>query len=87
MQSHIKRISNGDYNIEKRGHLYAYIERHEGKEEELVPIINEIVITRAEPVSYTHLDVYKRQHYMCAFSMDIVFLMLFYVYKSALKLL
>ena len=25
--------------------------------------------------------------YMCAFSMDIVFLMLFYVYKSALKLL
>ena len=26
-------------------------------------------------------------HYMCAFSMDIVFLMLFYVYKSALKLL
>ena len=32
MQSHIKRIANGDYNIEKRGHLYAYIERHQGQE-------------------------------------------------------
>ena len=54
MQSHIKRIANGDYNIEKRG-LYAYIERHEGKEEELVPIINEIGITRAEPATWLEL--------------------------------
>ena len=52
MQSHIKRIANGDYNIEKRGHLYAYIDRNNGNEEELVPIINEISITRAEPAKW-----------------------------------
>ena len=46
MQSHIKRIVQGDYKIEKRGHLYAYIDRNDGKEEELVPIINEIVIVQ-----------------------------------------
>ena len=52
MQSHIKRIVQGDYKIEKRGHLYAYIDRNDGNEEELVPIINEIVITRAEPAKW-----------------------------------
>ena len=57
MQSHIKRIANGDYNIEKRGHLYAYIDRNNGNEEELVPIINEIVITRAEPAKMARINM------------------------------
>ena len=63
MQSHIKRIVQGDYKIEKRGHLYAYIDRNDGNEEELVPIINEIVITRAEPAKMAriHMSV-NNQH-------------------------
>ena len=49
--------------IEKRGHLYAYIDRNDGNEEELVPIINEIVITRAEPAKMAriHMSV-NNQH-------------------------
>ena len=63
MQSHIKRIVQGEYKIEKRGHLYAYIDRNDGNEEELVPIINEIVITRAEPAKMAriHMSV-NNQH-------------------------
>ena len=44
MQSHIKRIVKGDYKIEKRCHLYAYIDRNDGKEEELVQLLTKLLL-------------------------------------------
>lgn len=57
LQSHIKRIAQGDYTIEKRGHLHAYIDREYGTREDLVPIINEVVITRSEPAKMARINL------------------------------
>lgn len=57
LQSHIKRIAQGDYTIEKRGHLHAYIDREDGIREDLVPIINEVVITRSEPAKMARINL------------------------------
>ncbi|MDY5481575.1 MAG: NAD(+)/NADH kinase [Veillonella caviae] len=57
LHSHIKRIVEGDYTIEKRGHLHAYINREDGSVEDLIPIINEIVITRAEPAKMARINL------------------------------
>lgn len=57
LQSHIKRIAQGDYTIEKRGHLHAYIDRGDGTREDLVPIINEVVITRSEPAKMARINL------------------------------
>jgi len=57
LQSHIKRIAQGDYTIEKRGHLHAYIDREDGTREDLVPIINEVVITRSEPAKMARINL------------------------------
>ena len=57
LQSHIKRIAQGDYTIEKRCHLHAYIDREDGTREDLVPIINEVVITRAEPAKMARINL------------------------------
>ena len=57
LQSHIKRIAKGDYTIEKRGHLHAYVDREDGTKDELVPIINEIVITRSEPAKMARINL------------------------------
>ena len=46
-----------DYTIEKRGHLHACIDREDGSKEELVPIINEVVITRAEPAKMARINL------------------------------
>ena len=57
LQSHIKRIAQGDYTIEKRGHLHAYIDREDETREDLVPIINEVVITRSEPAKMARINL------------------------------
>lgn len=56
LESHIKRIKQGEYSIEQRGHLHAYINRNNGKED-LVPIINELVVTRFEPAKMARINL------------------------------
>ena len=56
MTSHIKRIANGDYVIENRGHLHAKIQGPTGTQE-LVPIINELVVTRSEPAKMARINL------------------------------
>ena len=53
----LKRIVEGDYIVEKRGHLYAYIEREDVYREDLVPIINEVVICKAEPAKMARINL------------------------------
>lgn len=39
LQSHIKRIVQGDYTIEKRGHLYAYVDERMGQRMSLYQLL------------------------------------------------
>lgn len=57
LESHIKRIAKGNYSIEKRGHLHAYIERADQSQKHLIPIINEIVVTKAEPAKMARINL------------------------------
>ncbi|WP_251422320.1 NAD(+)/NADH kinase [Veillonella agrestimuris] len=57
LEGHIQRIAAGDYSIEKRGHLHAYIERADHKKEDLIPIINELVVTKAEPAKMARINL------------------------------
>lgn len=57
LESHIERIAKGDYFTEKRNHLCACIRRQNGDKEDLVPIINEIVITKSEPAKMARINL------------------------------
>lgn len=57
LESHIERIAKGQYFTENRNHLCAYIERQNGEKEALVPIINEIVITKSEPAKMARINL------------------------------
>lgn len=70
LHSHIKRIVEGDYTIEKRGHLHAYINREDGSVEDLIPIINEIVITRAEPAKMARINLAINDHHTQMYPAD-----------------
>lgn len=70
LHSHIKRIVEGDYTIEKRGHLHAYINREDGSIEDLIPIINEIVITRAEPAKMARINLAINDHHTQMYPAD-----------------
>lgn len=70
LHSHIKRIVEGDYAIEKRGHLHAYINREDGSVEDLIPIINEIVITRAEPAKMARINLAINDHHTQMYPAD-----------------
>ena len=54
---HIERISRGDYHVEDRNHLLAYIRRQDGSQETLVPIINELVVTKSEPAKMARINL------------------------------
>lgn len=70
LHSHIKRIVEGDYTIEKRGHLHAYINHEDGSVEDLIPIINEIVITRAEPAKMARINLAINDHHTQMYPAD-----------------
>lgn len=54
---HIDRLAKGDYYTENRNHLCAYIQREDGTKEDLVPIINEIVVTKSQPAKMARINL------------------------------
>ena len=54
---HIERLAKGDYYTENRNHLCAYIQREDGTKEDLVPIINEIVVTKSQPAKMARINL------------------------------
>lgn len=70
MYMHIPRIAKGEYHIEKRGHLKAYIERPTGEQVDMVPIINEVVITKAEPAKMARIDLSINDHHTQMYPAD-----------------
>ena len=54
---HIDRLAKGDYYTENRNHLCAYILRDDGSKEDLVPIINEIVVTKSQPAKMARINL------------------------------
>ena len=54
---HIERLAKGEYYTENRNHLCAYIQREDGTKEDLVPIINEIVVTKSQPAKMARINL------------------------------
>lgn len=70
LECHLQRIYKGDYNIEKRNHLHAYIERADGTITELEPIINEVCITKYEPARMARINLSINNHHTQMYPTD-----------------
>lgn len=70
LPSHMERIAKGDYHIEMRNHLHAYIAREDGRKEYLLPIINELVVTKSEPAKMARINLAINDHHTQMYPAD-----------------